>query len=95
MNPARAGSRSLTCSVITFICSSSCAIDAPGRSRAIIWLNSLPRALSDICAGVNANGMSSAMSRPGSWKSGGRTPTTRCATPLTRMSRPTMPRSAA
>ena len=36
-------------STIVFICASSCSIVAPGASRAIIELNSLPRALSDIC----------------------------------------------
>ena len=73
---AHCGSRSRLRSTIVFICALSCSIVAPGRSRAIIELNSLPRPWSDICCGVNANGTSAAMSRAGSSKSAGSTPTT-------------------
>ncbi len=63
---------------------------APGRSRAIIELNSFPRPLSAICAAVNENGTIRATSRAGTSKSAGITPTTRYGSPLTRMSRPTI-----
>ncbi len=48
----------------------------PGRSRAIIELDSLPRALSLIWSGVNENGRSSEMPTAGTSKSAGRTPVT-------------------
>ena len=41
---------------MAFICPFACSMVAPGLSRAIIELNSLPRPLSLICAGVNENG---------------------------------------
>ncbi len=62
--------------MIAFIWPLTCSIVAPGRSRAIIELNSLPRALSHICAGVNENGISSETPTDGTSKSAGRTPVT-------------------
>ncbi len=73
----------------------SCATVAPGRSRAIIWLNSLPRSRSDMSAGVKAKGTSSATSRAGSSKSAASTPATSCGSPFIRMRRPTIAGSAA
>ena len=91
----RCGRRSRLRSTIAFICASSCSRVAPGARRAIMLLNSLPRAWSVVSSGAKANGTSRAMSRAGSSKSAGSTPTTRWGSPSMRTSRPTMFWSAA
>ncbi len=79
---------------MAFTCSFASASVAPGRKRAIIALNSLPRSSSVVCAGVNAYGTQSWVLLSGEMNPGGMTPMTRRLPPFTGTSRPMIAGSA-